>query len=216
MDSTPEAILVVEGGLDDVSVIPLDTRQCVLGKAPPASILLDNPYISRQHAQIRRLKGQYLIRDLKSKNGTFINGSKLGTSERRLRNGDRIELAKGQVTLRFQGWGTTVTLPAIGKSGGNDLEVDARARDVFLQGKKVAPPLSRKEFDVLHLLYQKRGEACNKDSIAQSGWPERQGGDVGDQEIEQCVRRLRLRIEPDPSTPQYLITVRGFGYKLAG
>ncbi len=68
---------------------------------------------------------------------------------------------------------------------------------------------------MLDLLSQKRGEACSKDDIAVVGWPERNDGDVGDQEIEQSIRRLRLRIEPDPSQPRYIVTVRGFGYKLA-
>jgi two-component system response regulator RegX3 len=39
---------------------------------------------------------------------------------------------------------------------------------------------------------------------------------VGDQEIEQTARRLRLRIEPDPPNPRFVVTVRGFGYKHQG
>ena len=41
-------------------------------------------------------------------------------------------------------------------------------------------PLSSKEFDILNLLFRKKGEACNKDEIAVAGWPERTDGDVGD------------------------------------
>ena len=74
------------------------------------------------------------------------------------------------------------------------------------------PPFARKEFDVLELLYKRMGEACSKDEIAEAGWPERD--DVSDQDIEQYIRRIRLRIEPDPSSPQYILNVRGFGYKL--
>ena len=68
------------------------------------------------------------------------------------------------------------------------------------------PRLSRKEFDVLELLYQRRGEACKKDELAAHAWSERSSGDVSDQEIEQCVRRLRLRVEPDPSEPRYILS----------
>ena len=89
------------------------------------------------------------------------------------------------------------------------------AREVWVRGEMLETPLSRKEFDVIEFIYHKRGEACNKDEIATVGWPERNGGDVGDQEIEQSIRRLRLRIEADPSQPEHIITVRGFGYKLA-
>ena len=84
-----------------------------------------------------------------------------------------------------------------------------------MQEELLVPPLSRKEFDVVNVRYQRRGESCSKDDIALGGWPERAGGDVGDQEIEQTVRRIRLWVEPTPSDPRYVITVRGFGYKLS-
>ena len=85
----------------------------------------------------------------------------------------------------------------------------------MIRGETARPPFSRKEFDVLSLLYKRRGQACSKDEIAEAGWPERGGGDVADQDIEQYIRRLRLRIEPDPSHPQYILTVRGYGYRLS-
>ena len=112
-------------------------------------------------------------------------------------------------------WGATATLPAVSDIQADDLRVDARPREVWLQGAKLEPPLSRKEFDVLNLLFTRRGEACSKDLIANAGWPERPDGDVADQDIEQYIRRIRLRLEPDPSHPQYILTVRGYGYKLA-
>ena len=86
---------------------------------------------------------------------------------------------------------------------------------MWVWADKLEPPLSRKEFDVLELLYNRRGEACSKDEIAAVGWPERDGGAVGDSEIEQSIRRLRLRIESDPSKPEFITTVRGFGYRLS-
>ena len=47
-----------------------------------------------------------------------------------------------------------------------------------------------------------------------SVWSERPEGDVGNHEIEQCVHRVRVRIEENPSRPKQLVTIRGFGYKL--
>ncbi len=215
MMTHPGAMLIVEKGIDDASVIPLDRAAHVIGKSPDADIFADNPYVSRSHAQIS-VNGDYFeIRDLGSKNGTYLNGVRLTESDRsRLKNDDRIELAKGQVILRFSMWGATATLPAVSDIVADDLRVDARSREVWLQGSKLEPPLSRKEFDVLQLLYERRGQACSKDLIASRGWPERPGGDVGDPEIEQCIRRIRLRIEPDASNPMFVQTVRGFGYKL--
>jgi two-component system response regulator RegX3 len=78
----------------------------------------------------------------------------------------------------------------------------------------LAPQLSRKEFDVLHALSAKAGEAVSRDDVAVAGWPERDLGDVGDAEITQLIKRVRERIESDPRRPRLLTTVRGFGYKL--
>ena len=208
-------MLVVETGIDEVSVIPLDRRVCILGKSSAADAVCDNPYVSRRHAEIVQENGGFVIRDLQSKNGTFVNGGALQSENRRLRSGDRIELGRGQVVLRFQEWGTTVTLLPAPRTSQGDLALDERAREVLIQGQKLEPPFSRKEFDVLSLLFRRRDEACSKDEIAAAGWPERVGGDVGDQDIEQYIHRIRLRIEPDPSRPQYILTVRGYGYKLS-
>jgi DNA-binding winged helix-turn-helix (wHTH) protein len=207
-------MLVVERGIPGVRVLRLDQPVCLLGAAPDSHIFVDNPYISRTHAQFVREGKRYRIRDLGSKNGTYINGVRLTSEGHLLQRGDKIELAEGQVLLRFQTRGSTVTLPVARAASSGALVVDAKSREVWVEGSRLESPLSRKEFDVLNLLVEKRGEACTKDEIAAAGWPERNGGDVGDHEIEQSVRRLRLRLEPDPSQPKYVITVRGYGYKV--
>lgn len=90
--------------------------------------------------------------------------------------------------------------------------VDLKARQVYVRDQRLDPLMSRKDFDLLMLLASKRGEAINRDEIATSVWAEREDGDVGNHEIEQYVRHFR--IESDLSRPQFLMTVRGFGYKL--
>ena len=94
------------------------------------------------------------------------------------------------------------------------LVVDAKARQVYVRGDRLEPALPRKEFDLLQLLNSKRGEAVSRDEIASYVWAERPDGDVGNHEIEQCVHRVRARVEENTSKPEHLITVRGFGYKL--
>ncbi len=216
MADQPEAMLIVERGIEESSIIPLDQRTHVIGKSPSVDTPIANPFVSRRHLEIVWEKDGYRIQDLGSKNGTFVNGSLLGSAGHWLHNGDRIELAEGQVVMRFQAGSTTITLPPpVKEAVSGMLQVDVRSREVHVQGTLLEPPLSRKEFDVLHFLYQRRGEACSKDQIAARGWAERTQGDVGDQEIEQCIRRLRLRVEPDPSQPCFILTIRGYGYKMA-
>ena len=208
------ATLHVEKGLQDLADIPLDQPVCQLGTSAEADIVLDNPYVSRLHAEIVREGNRYRIRDLRSKNGTFVNGDPVGDEHRWLRNGDRIELPVDQVVLTFTERSGTLTL-TLQQATDSEVVVDSESRDVWGRGEKVEPPLSRKEFDILNLLYQRKGKACSRDEIAAVGWPERTEADVAEQEIDQYVRRLRLRVELEPSRPSYITTVRRFGYKLS-
>ena len=99
-----------------------------------------------------------------------------------------------------------------------DLVLHPRTRQVVVQGRKIEPVLTPKEFDVLYLLYQRRGEVVNKDEIANKGWPKREPGDVGDQEVQQIISHLRRKIDecvqPDHSGYDYVVTFRGYGYML--
>ncbi len=54
----------------------IDKDQIVIGRVD-ADIALDDPRVSRKHALIERYKYQFYIRDLESKNGTFINGNRI-------------------------------------------------------------------------------------------------------------------------------------------
>ena len=95
-------LLVVDKGISDARPIPLDRRVHVIGRSYPADIVLDSPYVSREHAQISVEGGNYQIRDMGSTNGTFVGGSRVGGEWRRLQDGDHIELAQGQVVLEFR------------------------------------------------------------------------------------------------------------------
>jgi pSer/pThr/pTyr-binding forkhead associated (FHA) protein len=61
--------------------------------------------------------------------------------------------------------------------------------------------------------YEHAGEVCSKDDIGEAVWPEYHEG-VYDYQVENLVRRLRAKLEPDPANPQLLLTIRGLGYKL--
>ncbi|WP_153398616.1 FHA domain-containing protein, partial [Ornithinicoccus halotolerans] len=70
-----------------------------IGRDQSATIVLDDPGVSRRHAEVRiRQDGphvQLLVRDLDSTNGTFVNGDEIGTEE--LSDGDRLTI--GRTTL---------------------------------------------------------------------------------------------------------------------
>ena len=216
--SIPNATLVSEKGLPDAGPILLVQGVSVFGKSPTVDVNVDNEYVSRRHLQIRCQDMVFFITDLDSTNGTFLNGERLSPQEeRRLRDQDLIGLAGDQVVFRFLDPVTTINInPATRGIAQSDTEliVDSGSRDVWVRGTKLTPGLSKKEFDVLELLYLERGNAVSRDEIAGAGWPERSDGDVTPEEIDQYIRRLRLRIETNPSVPEMIVTLRGHGYRM--
>ena len=192
----------------------------VFGKSPTVDVKVDSPYISRQHFQIRCQDDVFFITDLDSTNGTFLNGERLTSQqERRLRDQDLIGMAGDQVLFRFLDPVKTITIDSSSliqatPRANTELIVDSGSRDVMVRGEKLAPPLSKKEFDVLKLLYLGRGNAVSRDEIAKAGWPERSEADVTPEEIDQYIRRLRRRIEENPSQPKLIVTLRGHGYRI--
>ena len=192
----------------------------VFGKSPTVDVNVDSPYISRRHFQIRCQDDVFFITDLDSTNGTFLNGERLTSQqERRLRDQDLIGMAGDQVLFRFLDPVKTITIdsssliPAVPRANA-ELVVDSGSRDVTVRGEKLTPPLSKKEFDVLELLYRERGNAVSREDIARAGWPERPEGDVTPEEIDQYISRLRHKIEANPSKPELIVTLPRYGYRI--
>jgi DNA-binding winged helix-turn-helix (wHTH) protein len=103
---------------------------------------------------------------------------------------------------------------------GRSVEVDAQgvfldsdSGDVWVEGVRV-PVLTELEYRLLELLYERRDKITDKYRIVTAVWGEEYLGEVDDSRVEKLVSRLRSKIEPDPSSPCYLITQRGRGYKL--
>ncbi len=97
----PEAVLLIQGGPDEGKTTSLRQGMLTIGRAPLNDIVVDSPCVSRQHAGIRGDSEGYWIADLGSRNGTYVNGEKLGTEPRLLRNFDRIELSGGQAPVHW-------------------------------------------------------------------------------------------------------------------
>ena len=91
------------------------------------------------------------------------------------------------------------------------VRLDVERHTVTVSGQGVALPL--KEFDLLELLMRNAGRVLTRGQLIDRVW----GADyVGDTKtLDVHVKRIRSKIEPDPGSPRYLLTVRGLGYKLA-
>jgi DNA-binding response OmpR family regulator len=110
------------------------------------------------------------------------------------------------VLRRANGALTAATEPAILRAG--DLEVDVIAHEVHIGGELVA--LTAKEFDLLAHLMRHPRRAFRREELLDDVW----GFSYGDTStVTVHIRRLREKIEPDPSAPRYVSTVWGVGYR---
>lgn len=181
----------------------LEGESTTIGRAVESDIVITSRRVSREHARVQRDGRHRVLVDLASTNGTFLNDERV-LAPVELREGDRVSI--GDVVLTYHDPESTFLETPFPM-----LEVDVAAGLVRVDRRVVA--LSPKEFALLAYLHDHCGEVCSKDDISAAVWPEYQEG-AYDYQIENLVRRLRSRIEPDPANPQLLLTARGRGYKL--
>jgi DNA-binding response OmpR family regulator len=88
--------------------------------------------------------------------------------------------------------------------------IDQRSKSVLFNGKSLN--LTRKEFELFQLLAQDVDRVFMTDEIISHLWPENNRATKSD--LYQYMHLLRKKIENDPNNPQWILTVKGFGYKL--
>ncbi|RLS57591.1 MAG: FHA domain-containing protein [Planctomycetota bacterium] len=114
-------ILLVQG---QAKTYELKAGDNFLGRLPDCDIQIDFNMVSRKHARVFAVEEQFLIEDLGSGNGTFVNGQKI-EKPMRLKSNDRIEL--GPVLFRYEG----IDSPSSSDSG---LGEDSRFGQISIEG----------------------------------------------------------------------------------
>jgi pSer/pThr/pTyr-binding forkhead associated (FHA) protein len=83
--------LLVHNGPQEGTIFDV-TEHVVVGRHPASGIFLNDITVSRRHAEVRRDGNAYLITDLGSLNGTYLNGDRVEDAE--LRSGDQLQIGK--------------------------------------------------------------------------------------------------------------------------
>jgi pSer/pThr/pTyr-binding forkhead associated (FHA) protein len=83
-------------------LLPTDSRKLTVGRDPDSDIMLDDPDVSRWHAVLLRIGSEWLIDDIGSTNGTYVNGSRI-TARTILHTGDAMELGNTSFTFHQRG-----------------------------------------------------------------------------------------------------------------
>jgi two-component system response regulator RegX3 len=91
-----------------------------------------------------------------------------------------------------------------------NIEMDVERHVVTVDGETVKLPL--KEFELLEVLMRNAGRVLTRGQLIDRVWGSDYVGDTKTLDVH--VKRLRSKIEPDPTEPTVLVTVRGLGYKL--
>ncbi len=193
-----------------------------LGRDDDNQIVINSRKVSRQHALIFLSTGEFLIRDLASKNGTWLNGEPV-QSDQLLHTGDRLKVAGHEFTFviakaeDFTETASTFTAAFFKPEPVyTSLEIDFEAVQVKLASRLLTPPLSPLEWKLLALLYQQQGKVCSRDLIFEKLYNAPDMSDIPlDTALETLVSRLRKRLDMlDPNRLPYIRAVRGMGYRL--
>jgi serine phosphatase RsbU (regulator of sigma subunit) len=118
------AYLELQSGENAGERYMLDGERAILGRHPGCDIVLDVGAISRQHAQILTSNGEYVVEDLQSRNGTFVNGEAV-QAPRVLKDGDRLKICDLSFTFYLAPpSGKTVTAANLATLMGGGVLVD--------------------------------------------------------------------------------------------
>lgn len=185
-----------------------------IGRDPSCDIVLDSQFASRRHARVEERKDGWVIVDEGSRNGIELNGRR-APSPARLREGDEVRIADAWLSFRRTSEVESTRLwspqDAEARRPEAPLYVDTQAREVWICGRKLEPPLSKQEFDLLALLYERAGAVCLRPEIGEAIWGAER---YDDGMLYRLVFRLKEKLERDPSRPRFVVNVPGVGYKL--
>src|SRR5215510_2297166 len=95
--STPQLYWLGPDGQENI--LSLAASEILIGRKGDADVVLNNQHVSRHHAKLVKSADGYVIHDLGSTHGTFVNESRV--ESRTLRHGDKISLGKDRVDLHY-------------------------------------------------------------------------------------------------------------------
>ncbi len=93
----------------------------------------------------------------------------------------------------------------------DDVVVDTESHEVWVRDQLVSLPL--KEFELLTLLMENAGRVLTRATLIDRVWGSDYVGDTKTLDVH--IKRLRAKVEVDPSSPTRIVTIRGLGYKFA-
>jgi hypothetical protein len=210
-------MLIIQNGQKAGERWLLDSDVVIIGReAGETDLLLPERQVSRKHAKIERTETGFLLTDLESKNGTFLNGKEL-REPKMLQDGDEIQIALS-VKIAFVGSDATAPLNARPISRGmkaavRGIRLDKEGRRIFVAEMELDPPLSLQQYRLLEMLIDANGGVVPRQQLVEHVWEGESAYGVSEQAIDALVRRLRDRLAERDPEHDYIVTVRGHGLR---
>lgn len=214
-ETTSQPVLVGQGG-------PLNgyrwalSDEIIIGRTSACDISISNQQVSRKHARVFLSDQGVSLEDLGSKNGTFHNGKPV-TDIVNLEEGDVVQIALAQEFVFF---GQDATVPLSPDDFESSvisyfrrIRLEKSSRRAWVLNRELRPPLSVLQFKLLLLLTEARGRVLTRTEVINSVWGTRESVGVSDQALDALVRRLRERISEIDPDYEYILTVRGQGFR---
>lgn len=224
------SLIVKRGNAEDIGkIFTLNNPYTVVGRLTSQNkpdIELSADVISRRHLEILLQDNKYWVKDLGSTNGTMLNDDRIIAGnlyelKHNCKIGLGVEGASAHTVLVFKESEDTNIMhgkePPAGKHGTfpavSWLKIDEGKKEALVDGKQ--KKLSKKEYELILLLYRNAGNICSRDEIIEAVWPEsKDPSAISDATIDQLIHRLREKVEPEPARPSRIISKKAFGYML--
>src|SRR5574340_385709 len=196
-------------------------QELVIGRDDTCQVIIQDRQVSRFHARLSVTPDGISLEDLASKNGTFVNGTRL-EDPAVLQDGDVIQISMIQSFVYLSSdstmpLGPGVPLPEVFQAVSGHprrLRLDAASRRVWVSGMEIDPPLSVPQFCLLESLYNAQGKVVARQDLVVTVWGDVDSVGVSEQALDALVRRLRDRLASLDPAHEYLVTVRGYGLRL--
>ena len=202
-----EALLILTKDGETEQTWPLADEVTTIGRWDDNHVTIPDRWVSRHHAEIRRKGVRWVLHDLGSKNGLFLNGKRVGEPVA-LEDGDQIQIAP-RLLLTFVD--SEATAPVV--QGQRGLVIDQSACRVWVRGQELEPPLSSAQFVLLTILAEQPGRVFTRDELIAHVWPEEDPSGISDEAVNSLVRRLRRRLMDVDPGHRYVFAIRGHGFK---
>ncbi len=192
----------------------LEARKYAIGRIPDlCDIVIQRSTVSRVHAELEGRGAHFLLRDLLSSNGTYIDGKRI-EGEHILRHGQKIGLSSPEPVLDFaDAQPTLLTAPAnITPELSNRLHYDEALMIFFLNGQPLR--LTQHEFRCLSYLFRNQERVCKREELAEAVWQHEYASDMAADNLDKVLFHLRKEIRRVDPEVDLIKLYRSIGYRL--